>query len=76
MAMWIVVNNSYLLLRIQEVNQHLNCLMASDMSFPLSMNLVMAQLINTVHFYLSCKWMNLRTQNEDEYEHLYSSMCT
>jgi len=25
--------------RIQEVNQHLNCLMASDMSFPLSMNL-------------------------------------
>ena len=25
--------------RIQEVNQHLACLMASDMSFPLSMNL-------------------------------------
>jgi len=25
--------------RIQEVNQHLHCLMASDMSFPLSMNL-------------------------------------
>ena len=28
------------MVRIQEVNQHLNCLMASDMSFPLSMNLV------------------------------------
>jgi hypothetical protein len=28
--------------RIHEVNQHLNCLMASDMSFPLSMNLVSA----------------------------------
>merc|ERR1740137_365929 len=25
--------------RIHEVNQHLNCLMSSDMSFPLSMNL-------------------------------------
>lgn len=25
--------------RIQEVNQHLNCLMAADLSFPLSMNL-------------------------------------
>ena len=58
------------------MNQHLNCLMASDMSFPLSMNLVMAQLTNTVHFHLSWEWMNLRTQNEDEYEHLYSSMCT
>ena len=58
------------------MNQHLNCLMASDMSFPLSMNLVMAQLIDTVHSHLSWEWMNLRTQNEDEYEHLYSSMCT
>ena len=52
MAMWIVVNNP-IFFRIQEVNQHLNCLMASDMSFPLSMNLVVTQFIITVHFRLA-----------------------
>ena len=53
MALWIVVKSPIFLFRIQEVNQHLNCLMASDMSFPLSMNLVVAKLIITVHFHLT-----------------------
>jgi len=55
--------------RIQEVNQHLNCLMTADMSFPLGMNLALGgraslNLNNRDHKELDRQIARLKDQNK------------